>query len=191
MVWFLIISHTFKSVVRPLEWSGAPNPGHLLVQYSLFSPITLISYLPQLKLCNFGFVHKIFWLYSYNLTFFNVALKRHVQVTCCEHLKQRRLNMFHTMSEQHPDTHQCCNPSSPWDTCSVNLGKVTECSPHQTQQSFPALSIKNRHTQTPSSNRNEPLLWCQCYTNLTQPSSSTCNEPAVRSTITKAQKPIV
>lgn len=53
------------------------------------------------------------------------------------------------MFEQHLDTHQCSNPSLPRDACAVNLGVVTECSSHQTQQSFPALSIKNRHIQTP------------------------------------------
>lgn len=58
--------------------------------------------------------------------------------------------MFYTMSELHLDTHQCSNPSLPQDACAVNLGVVTECSSHQTQQSFPALSIKNRHTN-PSS----------------------------------------
>lgn len=55
-------------------------------------------------------------------------------------------------------------------------------SPPNTTVFSSAVNQEQTHTN-PSSNCIEPLLWCQHYANLTQPSSSTCNEPAVRSTL--------
>lgn len=75
----------------------------------------------------------------------------------------RHLNMFCTMFEQHLDTHQCSNPSLPRGACAFNLSVVTECSSHQTQQSFPALSIKNTHTQTPQA----PVMSLSSYVSIT------------------------
>lgn len=99
----------------------------------------------------------------------------------------RHLNMFYTMFEHHLDKHQCSNPSLPRDACAVNLGVVTECSSHQTTAFSSAVNQEQTHTN-PSSSRNEPFLLCQYYRNLAQPSSSTCDEPAVRSTSTTAEK---